>query len=281
MLVPLKDSWSLVLGVSSGMGRATARALAAEGGNVIGIHLDTADGQEAAGELAAELRERGVAAHFFNRNVAAAATRADLVPRIAELTGDAGLRVVVHSVAFGSLLPFVPPPTATDVPTATVTAVPDARGGGTITARQMAMTLDVMAHSLVYWTQDLLAAGLLRAGAKIYALTSAGSSLVIPSYGAVSAAKSALESHVRQLAVELAPRGVAVNALRPGTTITPAFRKIPGSAQFDDACLARNPHRRLTRPEDVGEAIVVLSASDSSWVTGNVIGVDGGELIGT
>ncbi|WP_206443089.1 enoyl-ACP reductase FabI [Candidatus Protofrankia californiensis] len=265
VLVPLKDSWSLVFGVSSGMGQATARALAAEGGNVIGVHFDTSEGREAAEKLAAELHERGVAAHFFNRNVAASATRADLIPRIAELTGGAGLRVVLHSVAFGSLLPFVPTAEAT----------------GTITAKQMAMTLDVMAHSLVYWTQDLLAAGLLRPGAKIYALTSAGSSLVIPNYGAVSAAKSALESHVRQLAVELAQRGVAVNALRPGTTITPAFRKIPGSTQFDDKCLARNPHRRLTRPEDVGEAIVMLSASDSSWVTGNVIGVDGGELIGT
>ncbi len=265
MLVPLRDSWSLVFGVSSGMGQATARALAAEGGNVIGVHFDTSEGQEAAEKLAAELHERGVAAHFFNRNVAAATTRADLVPRIAELTGGAGLRVVLHSVAFGSLLPFVPAAEVT----------------GTITAKQMAMTLDVMAHSLVYWTQDLLAAGLLRSGAKIYALTSAGSSLVIPNYGAVAAAKSALESHVRQLAVELAQRGVAVNALRPGTTITPAFRKIPGSTQFDDKCLARNPHRRLTRPEDVGEAIVALSASDSSWVTGNVIGVDGGELIGT
>lgn len=266
MLVPLKGSWSLIFGVSSGMGRATARALAAEGGNVIGVHFDTAAGQEAAEKLAAELRERGVVAQFFNHNVASAATRAELVPRIAELVEGAGLRVVVHSVAFGSLLPFLPP----------------AEHGDTITARQMGMTLDVMAHSLVYWTQELLAAGLLRSGAKIYGLTSAGGSRVIPHYGAVSAAKSALESHVRQLAVELAPRGVAVNALCPGTTITPAFRKIPSARPVEDAELARrNPHGRLTQPEDVGEAVVLLSASDSSWITGNVIRVDGGELIAT
>lgn len=265
MLVPLKGSWSLIFGVSSGMGRAVALAMAAEGGNIIGLHFDMAAGREAAEELARDLREMGVAAHFFNQNVAAAATRAELVPQIAELTDGAGPRVVVHSVAFGSLLPFVPGPDSTD----------------TISAKQMTTTVDVMAHSLVYWTQDLLTAGLLRAGAKIYALTSAGSSTVLPSYGAVSAAKSALESHVRQLAVELAPCGVAVNALRAGATITPAFMKFPNSAESAEACRVRNPHRRLTQPEDVAEAIVLLSATDSSWITGNVIGVDGGELIAT
>ena len=60
-------------------------------------------------------------------------------------------------------------------------------------------------------------------------MTSAGGTRVLPFYGAVSAAKAALESHVRQLALELAPRGVTVNAIRAGVTDTPALRKIPGS----------------------------------------------------
>jgi NAD(P)-dependent dehydrogenase (short-subunit alcohol dehydrogenase family) len=263
MLVPLKESWALIFGVSSGMGRAAAQALAAEGCHVIGVHFDMSEGQQAAADLAAQLRERGVSAHFFNRNIASAATRSELLPEINELTGGGGPRVVLHSVAFGTLLPFVP----------------TAETASVVTAKQMASTLDVMAHSLVYWTQDLLAAGLLRAGAKIFAMTSAGGTRAQASYGAVSASKAALESHVRQLALELAPHGVAVNALRAGTTLTPALQKIPNSAKIVERSRALNPHGRLTQTEDVAEAIVLLSATDSSWITGNVIGVDGGETI--
>lgn len=263
MTSQLAGSWSLILGVSSGMGRATARALAARGGNIAGVHFDAAQGQEAAAKLADELRDMGVAAHFFNLNAASAATRAQVVPRVAELAGPAGVRILVHSLAFGSLLPFLPGPAAAEV----------------ISARQMAMTVDVMAHSLVHWSQDLHTAGQLPRGAKIYALTSAGSTRVLNSYGAVSAAKAALESHVRQLAVELAPGGVAVNAIRAGTTMTPALQKIPNGTEYAEVCRSRNPHQRLTEPEDVAEAIILLSATDSSWITGNVIGVDGGELL--
>src|SRR4030095_11483677 len=97
------------------------------------------------------------------------------------------------------------------------------------TPRQVEMTLDVMAHSLVYWVQDAVARTLLAAGSRVLAMTSAGSTRVWPGYGAVSAAKAALEAHVRQLAVELGPLGITVNAIRAGVTDTPAFRKIPGS----------------------------------------------------
>ena len=63
-------------------------------------------------------------------------------------------------------------------------------------------------------------------------MTSAGGHRVWPTYGAVSAAKAALESHVRQLAVELAPFGISVNALQAGVTDTPAARRIPGSERM-------------------------------------------------
>ena len=261
MITEIQGSWSLVLGVSSGFGRATAKAVAARGGNVIGVHLDTSDGAQAAEKLADELRNTGVRAQFFNLNAASAATRAEVVSEAVELAGPQGLRILLHSLAFGTLLPFVSSP---ENPQA-------------IAPRQMAMTVDVMAHSLVYWVQDLLDADLLPRGAKIFAMTSAGSTRVLDSYGPVSAAKAALESHVRQLAAELAPRGIAVNALRAGTTLTPALAKIPNSSAYAEACRTRNPHGRLTEPEDVAEAVVLLAMSDSSWTTGNVIGVDGGE----
>ena len=79
------------------------------------------------------------------------------------------------------------------------------------------MTQDVMANSLVYWVQDLWRGGFLEQGSKIYAMTSEGSTRVVPSYGVVSSAKAALESHIRQLAMELARQGTGVDGqLHPG-----------------------------------------------------------------
>jgi enoyl-[acyl-carrier protein] reductase III len=145
----------------------------------------------------------------------------------------------------------------------------------------MSMTLDVMAHSLVYWVRDLVAKELLARGSKIFAMTSAGGHRVWPTYGPVSASKAALEAHVRQLAVELARQGIAANSIRAGVTDTPALRRIPGNEVMMKRALEMNPGGRLTTPADVAETIVALSAAGSTWLTGNVIGVDGGEdLVG-
>ncbi|GGQ06452.1 SDR family oxidoreductase [Streptosporangium pseudovulgare] len=260
MITSLQGTWCLILGASSGMGEATARAWARAGGNVLGVHFDTAERQEKVAILQEELRSQGVRAHFFNRNAADARVRAELVPEFAGLVGEAGVRTLMHSLAFGSLVPFI----AGDPKKA-------------FTPRQMDMTLNVMAHSLVYWTQDVHRAGLLRPGSKIFAMTSAGDEKVSPNYGGVSAAKCALESHVRQLALELAPEGVSANSLRAGVTVTPSLERIPEHERLIDVAVRANPHGRLTRCEDVAEAVVLLSGTDSSWITGNVIGVDGGE----
>jgi enoyl-[acyl-carrier protein] reductase III len=264
MFVPLKGAWALIFGVSSGMGKETARALAGEGCNIIGVHFDLAEGQQQAEQYAKMLGQLGVEAHFFNRNVAAKQARAELIPVIGDLTSGVGPRVILHSVAYGTLTSLLP--------------AQDGQEPG-VTAKQLTMTVDVMGHSLVYWTQDLLEAGLLLRGAKIFAMTSGGGTRVVRGYAPVSAAKAVLEAHVRHLAVELAPRGVAVNAIRAGTTITPAMQKIPGSEKLIAYSRDINPGGRLTRTEDVADAIVTLSSTDSSWLTGNVIGVDGGEAL--
>jgi enoyl-[acyl-carrier-protein] reductase (NADH) len=150
-----------------------------------------------------------------------------------------------------------------------------------ITRKNMEMTLDVMANSLVYWAQDVWRAGLFADGSKIYAMTSEGSSRVIPSYGAVSAAKSALESNCRQLAMEFAKlhSGVTVNAIRAGVTKTPALMQLPEAQDLIDHALRRNPMGRLASVDDVASAIVAFSGEGTHWLTGNVLGVDGGELV--
>jgi enoyl-[acyl-carrier-protein] reductase (NADH) len=166
----------------------------------------------------------------------------------------------LHSLAFGTLKPYI-----------------SADSGGAIKPGDMDMTLDVMAHSLVYWVQDLLSAGLLKSGAKIMAMTSAGAHRVWPTYGAVSAAKASLESHIRQLATELAPLGISANALQAGVTDTPAARRIPGSDRMFAHALECNPGKRLTTPEDVADFLAAISCCNSNWMTGNVIRIDGGE----
>ena len=116
-------------------------------------------------------------------------------------------------------------------------------------------------------------------GGRIFSMTSSGSTRVIDSYGAVSAAKCALESHTRQLALELAGRGIAVNALRGGVTRTPASEKIPGSERLFAEAAKRNPYGRLTTPRDVADALVAMCHPGTDWITGNVINVDGGEEV--
>lgn len=260
------NPWCLILGVSSGMGRACAQAFSTRGVNIVGVHLDVAERQPEIDDLVAQLRQNGVDVQFFNANAASDSVRSEIITTIAAaLRAAGGLSVLVHSLAFGTLLPFIQ----------------SEADQATMTRRQMEMTLSVMAHSLVYWVQDLFAQRLLAANGKIFAMTSAGSTKATRSYGAVSAAKCALESHVRQLALELAPYGIAVNAIRAGVTITPSLQRIPEHVELTERAQQYNPHRRLTTPEDVAAAIVLLSQAPSSWITGNVIGVDGGEILTT
>jgi NAD(P)-dependent dehydrogenase (short-subunit alcohol dehydrogenase family) len=254
----------LIIGASSGFGGATAAELSRYGYDVFGVHLDLNATLANADAVIKAIEAEGRQAVFFNMNAADAAKRAEAIDAIAHRAAATGssVRILVHSLAFGTLLPVI-----ADNPKEA------------LSQRQVEMTLDVMANSLLYWTQDLHAKGLLQRGARIYAMTSSGSTRVIKSYGAVSAAKAALESHIRQLAVELAPHGIAANAIRAGVTNTAALRRIPEGPALHEQAEAHNPSGRATTPEDIAKAIVALSDERLYWMTGNVIGVDGGEEI--
>jgi enoyl-[acyl-carrier protein] reductase III len=262
--------WALVLGASSGFGEAAALALAADGYDICGVHLDRRQAMERVEQIKSRIGDYGREALFFNVNAADDEQRGRVVAGLRERIDAASgtpapyVRVMLHSLAFGTLKPFL--------------AREPSDG---ITRRNMEMTLDVMAHSLVYWSQDVWRAGLFGAESKIYAMTSEGSTRVVGSYGAVSAAKSALESHCRQLAMEFARAGgqVTVNAIRAGVTRTPALMQIPEAQELIDHATKRNPMGRMTTVDDVAGAIVTLSRPGTHWMTGNVIGVDGGELV--
>ncbi len=254
--------WAVILGASSGFGEAAARELAAAGYDIFGVHFDRRQAMPHVEEIQAAIRAHGRAAHFFNVNAADAERRRETIAEMERQAGGRPVGVLMHSLAFGALKPFVA-----------------GEEKEALSQAQLEMTLDVMANSLVYWTQDLVRAGLLRDGGHVYAMTSAGDRIVWKAYGAVSAAKSALESHIRQLAVELAPLGITANSIKAGVTDTPALRKIPGNEQIVESAKARNPAGRLTTPEDVARCLVALSVPGTRWLTGSVLNVDGGEDI--
>ncbi|MDZ7344215.1 MAG: SDR family oxidoreductase [candidate division KSB1 bacterium] len=261
-----KNDWALILGASSGFGGATALELAKSGFHIFGVHLDRKATMPMVEEVIHKIEATGRKAVFFNINAADDEKRREALDQMkgemAAVGPESSIRVLLHSLAFGSLKLYIASDPAEEVDKA-----------------KMEMTLDVMANSLVYWTQEMMRRKMMRSGGRIFAMTSSGGTRVWPNYGPVSAAKAALESHVRQLALELAPYGITANSIRAGVTDTPALRKIPGNEKMIEVAQQRNPSGRLTTPEDVAKAIALLTDERSQWITGNVIGVDGGEDI--
>jgi len=257
-----KQPWALILGASSGFGEATALELARAGMNIFGVHLDRRDKLPHVAEIQEKIRAMGREVQFFNCNASDDEMRQETVEkiraRLAEPPG--GLRVLMHSLAFGSLKPL-------------------AGAEVVVTKKQLEITADTMGHSLVYWVQDCLRAGLFDWGGRIFAMTSSGSTRVIPNYGPVSAAKAIIEAHIRQLAMELAPAGITANAILAGVTDTNALRQIPDFEKIMEVARQRNPHHRLTLPEDVARSIAALCHPATYWLTGNTLRVDGGESI--
>ena len=249
--------WALILGASSGIGAACAKQLAASGLNIYGIYLRKPT--SVIDELTDYIKSQNVDVCFHKMNAMNEDKRLEVMKNLKDL---GQVKCFIHSIAFGTLKPMI----CRD-------------DNSSLDAKNIDMTLSVMGSSLVYWSQALYQNNLLKKGSQIFSMTSAGGRKQWKSYGAVSMAKAALESASRQLAIELAPDGIGVNAIQAGVTDTPALRKIPGNDQMIDFATKHNPSGRLTTPEDIAEYICLLSQANNSWLTGNVIRIDGGEDI--
>ena len=249
--------WALILGASSGIGAACAKKLAESGINIYGIYLRKP--QSVITKLEEYIKSQNVECFFHKMNAMNEDKQIEAI-KILQKLGN--VKCFIHSIAFGTLKPMI-----------------TKNEKEALNYKNIEMTINVMGSSLVYWSQALYRANLLKKGSQIYSMTSSGGRKQWPSYGAVSMAKATLESASRQLAIELAHKGISVNAIQAGVTDTPALRKIPGNQEMIDYAINNNPSKRLTTPKDIAEYITLFTKTNNSWMTGNIIRLDGGEDI--
>ncbi|HSC92142.1 MAG TPA: SDR family oxidoreductase [Gaiellaceae bacterium] len=135
-------------------------------------------------------------------------------------------------------------------------------------------TLNANARALLSLTR--VAAPSMRPGSSIVAISSLGAQRVLENYVLVGTSKAALESVVRYLAVELAPRGIRVNAVSGGVVETGALDHFPNREAMLRAARERTPAGRMVEPDDVADAVAFLCSAEAEMLRGQVLVVDGG-----
>lgn len=248
--------WALILGGSSGLGLATAAKLARHGMNLCIVHRTRRSDLAGVHEQFDGFRDAGVQVQSYNQD----ALKTETMQEVVSALPAGSVKLLVHSIAKGSVKPLN-------------------AGDDSIGPDDLAITLYAMGSSWLDWTQALIRQNKFAEKARNIAFTSEGNSRVWKGYGAVSAAKATLEALMRQMAIELASAGLTTNCIQAGAVDTPSFRMIPGSDKLAQAAAARNPFRRMTRAEDVGNAVYLLTLPEADWINGTVLKVDGGESL--
>jgi enoyl-[acyl-carrier protein] reductase III len=233
----------LVTGGSRGIGRTIALRFAELGAARVSVSYLRND--RAAEETAEEVRRLGAEPILLRGNVGDPEKTAALV----EQAGD--LDIVVSNAATGVIRPALE-----------------------LEEKHWDWTLNANARALFTLTRH--AAPRMKEGSSIVAISSLGSDRVLDNYTVVGVSKAALESLVRYLAVELAPRGICVNAVSPGLVETGALDYFPNREEMLDFYKSRTPAGRLVGPEDVADVVCFLASPEAKMIVGQTIVVDGG-----
>ncbi|MDP2917711.1 MAG: enoyl-[acyl-carrier-protein] reductase FabL [Dehalococcoidia bacterium] len=241
----LKGKIALVTGGSRGIGRAITLKLASEGADVIINYFRRTSAAEA---TAQEARSKGVNAHIIKANVGEPEKIDEMFREIEQKFGR--LDIFINNAASG-----VPKP-ALEL---------DAKG--------WQWTMDINARAFLLCSQR--AARLMPKGGRIVCISSLGSRMITPIYTSVGVSKAALEALTRYLAVELAPKGICVNAVAPGAVESEALK-----LYAEDMSLPRlsqsTPAGKLVQPEDIANLVAFLCSDECSMIIGQAIIIDGG-----
>jgi enoyl-[acyl-carrier protein] reductase III len=232
----------LVTGGTRGIGKAIALRLAADGAARVALGYMRND--QAAESAAAEIREAGAEPLLVRGNVASAKV-------IAELAAHGPYAVVVHNAATGVIKPALE-----------------------TEDKHWDWTLNANARALLSLARAC--APEMEKGSSIIAISSLGAQRVLENYLLVGTSKAALESVVRYLAVELAPRGIRVNAVSAGVVETEALDHFPNREEMLRAANTRTPAGRLVEPDDIAGAVAYLCSPDADMVRGHTLILDGG-----
>jgi NAD(P)-dependent dehydrogenase (short-subunit alcohol dehydrogenase family) len=303
------NEWALILGGSSGFGLASAQKLAEHGLNVCVVHRDRRGAMRRIEPEFEQIRGRGVGFVSFNDDALDAEKQGRILDEFAGTLGAEGrVRLLLHSIAFGNLKLIAAEKNPSDTATerlaerlgtkaenvraavdelfedgvdgvAGLAAAPAYASDRFLDDGDVARTIYAMGTSLLTWTRQLHDRGLFAPDARVLGMTSEGNEVAWKGYAAVAAAKVALESVSRSIAVEMAHVGVRCNIVQAGVTDTPALRASPGSTNLKAQARTRNPFGRLTTPEDVAGVVYLLALPEAAWINGAIIRVDGGERI--
>lgn len=301
--------WALILGGSSGFGLASAHELSRHGLNVCVVHRDRRGAMRRIEPEFDAIRERGVSFASYNRDALKPEVQSEILDEFsAELGAEGRVRLLMHSIAFGNLKLLAPEAPssddaaerlagrlglrADDVRAAAdelfeegvdgvqgIASAPAYAEDNYLADDDVARTIYAMGTSLLSWTRQLADRGLFAEDARVLGMTSEGNEVAWKGYAAVAAAKVALESVSRSIAVEMAHAGIRSNIVQAGVTDTPALRAIPGSLNLKAQARTRNPFGRLTTPDDVAGVVYLLSRPEAAWINGTIIRVDGGERV--
>ena len=231
-----------VTGGSRGIGREIALRFADLGAARVGIGYLRND--KAAEATAEELRAKGAEPVLVRGNVSS--------ERVAREVAELGpIRALVHNAATGVI-----------------------RRALETEDKHWDWTMNANARALLSLARA--AAPQMPNGSSIVAISSLGSTRVLEDYVLVGTSKAALEALVRYLAVELAPRGIRVNAVSGGVVDTAALEHFPQKEQMLEWGERRTPAGRLVQPKDIADAVAFLSSPEAGMIVGQTIVVDGG-----
>ena len=245
----LSGKIALVTGGSRGIGKSIALELGRRGATVIINYLKN---HEAAKTTVEELKLQGIKTTRIKAHVGEEAAIDSLVSKIENQFGQ--LDILVNNAASGVMRPTTE-----------------------LSVKHWDWTMNINARGP--WMLSVAASRLMPDGGRIINISSPGSTWVLPAYFAVGVSKAAIEAVTRYLAVELGPKGIAVNTVSPGFVMTEALNAFPDQLGIRDIASRPTPAGRTITPEDVSNVVAMLCSSDAEMIRGQIIVVDGGETL--